>query len=348
MTLFTNAEYADIVFVYGFCNGNGRAAVEEYRRRYPDRRTPNHQTFAATFNSLREKGKFPDNNIERDRANDVVQEENILNLVRENPTTSTRRISAQLAISQTRVWKTINKENLYPFHMQEVQRLEEGDRLPRLAFARWILNHRRNLFRMLFTDEAQFTRDGIFNSRNSHVWANENPHAIRLAGSQRKFSVNVWCGLINDRLIGPHIFPERLTAIVYLNFLQNILPGLLDGVNLRGMYFQHDGAPAHFGIDVRNYLNRQFGERWIGRGGPLSWPARSPDYNPADYFLWGHLKQKVYSAPIETRDQLIQRINFYCDEIKENPQMVRRSIANLQKRAQKCLETGGMHFENVL
>lgn len=159
--------------------------------------------------------------------------------------------------------------------------------------------------------------DGVFNSRNSHVWANENSHSVRLANSQRNFSVNVWCGLINDRLVEPHIFPQRLTAVVYLDFLQNILPGLLDDVNLRGMYFQHDEAPAHFGIGVRNYLNRQFPNRWIGRGGPHPWPARSPDYNPVDYFLWGHLKQKVYSVPIETRDQSINRISLYYNEARE-------------------------------
>jgi len=31
----TIAHIADMHFVYGFCNGNVRAAVEEYRRRYP-------------------------------------------------------------------------------------------------------------------------------------------------------------------------------------------------------------------------------------------------------------------------------------------------------------------------
>ena len=39
-------------FVYVFCDGNANAAVEEYRRRYPERRIPSrgvftrvHQTF---------------------------------------------------------------------------------------------------------------------------------------------------------------------------------------------------------------------------------------------------------------------------------------------------------------
>lgn len=44
---FTNAEYADIHFVYGFCNGNANAAVQEYRRRFPNRRIPNDRVFTG-------------------------------------------------------------------------------------------------------------------------------------------------------------------------------------------------------------------------------------------------------------------------------------------------------------
>ncbi|EZA50773.1 hypothetical protein X777_10823 [Ooceraea biroi] len=36
----------DIHFVYGFCDGNARAAVREYQRRFPNRRVPDR--FKAT------------------------------------------------------------------------------------------------------------------------------------------------------------------------------------------------------------------------------------------------------------------------------------------------------------
>ncbi|EZA48500.1 hypothetical protein X777_12995, partial [Ooceraea biroi] len=44
----------------------------------------------------------------------------------------------------------------------------------------------------------------------------------------------------------------------------------------------------------RNILNESFPDRWIGRGGRISWPARSPDLTPLDFFLWGHLKNEVF------------------------------------------------------
>jgi hypothetical protein len=37
--VFSYVEYCDMHFVYGFCDGNTQAAVEEYQRRFPDRRT---------------------------------------------------------------------------------------------------------------------------------------------------------------------------------------------------------------------------------------------------------------------------------------------------------------------
>ncbi|KAJ8958843.1 hypothetical protein NQ318_019606 [Aromia moschata] len=81
---------------------------------------------------------------------------------------------------------------------------------------------------------------------------------------------------------------------------QNTLPDLFDDLplNLRNqMYFMHDGAQPHFARIVREYLNEQLTGRCIGRGNdaPISWPPRSPDSNPCDFFIWGDLKQNVYS-----------------------------------------------------
>ena len=349
MPRFSNQEYADILFVYGFCNGNGRAAVRQYQQRFPNRRTPNHQTFGYVYGFLAEHGTLPAGKKERAViAENILAEENILDIVNENPRTSTRRIAAQLHVSQSKVCRSLKNENLHPYHIQKVQRLEPGDNVPRLQFSRWIRNHRQIIYRTLFTDEAQFTRDGINNSRNSHIWSEENPHAVRQCHSQHRFQVNVWCGLINNHLVGPHFFEERLNGDVYLNFLQDILPGMLDGINIRGRYFQHDGASPHFALAVRHHLDNVYPNRWIGRGGPHMWPPRSPDFNPLDYFLWGHLKTMVYAEDIQTRQQLIERINNCCDIIRNSPDIIRQAISHLMIRQRKCTEANGLHFENHL
>ena len=70
----------------------------------------------------------------------------------------------------------------------------------------------------------------INNSRNVHTWSHENPHETRVTNFQRRFSVNVWCGVLGNRLIGPFVFDCNLTGNTYEAFLWNELPGLLEGM----------------------------------------------------------------------------------------------------------------------
>lgn len=116
----------------------------------------------------------------------------------------------------------------------------------------------------------------------------------------------------------------------------------------REIWFLHDGAPAHFFIAVREHLNRTFGQRWIGRGGPVAWPPRSPDLNPLDFYLWGHLKSLVYAVPINTREQLLERIQAGCQQIRNNPGVFWRVRRSWMRRARSCVESNGGHIEHLL
>jgi len=42
------------------------------------------------------------------------------------------------------------------------------------------------------------------------------------------------------------------------------------GENLDDIYFQQDGAPPHYGVNVRQHLDEVFPNRWIGRRVTLS------------------------------------------------------------------------------
>jgi len=118
----------------------------------------------------------------------------------------------------------------------------------------------------MLRDEAQFNRDGVNNKNNSHVWGDENPHAIVESKFQQRFSVNVVCAVLDDQLIGPFILEGRLAGETYLRFLQEELPQRLEDVPLdkrSPMYFQHDGAPPHSSRGVTNFLNYRFpGRTW--------------------------------------------------------------------------------------
>lgn len=184
-----------------------------------------------------------------------------------------------------------------------------------------------------------FTRAGITNHRNLHIWAAENPFAVRETTFQHEFSINMWAGIIDDLIIGPFELPNRLTQEVMLNFLCNNLPLLLEDVpwlTRRNMYFQLDGAPAHYALSVRQYLNENY-RRWIGRGGPVARPPRSPDLTPLNYYYWGYMKQKVYAVPITSREQLKERINAAAAEISENHSEIRRTTQRMSLELWRAL-----------
>ncbi|GFU31323.1 hypothetical protein TNCV_8721 [Trichonephila clavipes] len=58
MNRYTNAELADIHFIYDLAKRNGRVAVRLYGERYPTRWPPNHQTFIRVQQNLVEHGSF--------------------------------------------------------------------------------------------------------------------------------------------------------------------------------------------------------------------------------------------------------------------------------------------------
>ena len=69
-----------------------------------------------------------------------------------------------------------------------------------------------------------------------------------------------------------------------------------------------DGAPPHFAIVVREWLNTQFPGKCMGRCGSHKWPARSPDLTPCDFFLWDWLKKQVNSTKPRNLEELDGRI----------------------------------------
>lgn len=231
---YSNVEYADMVFVYGFCDGNATEAVREYARRFPNRRLPDRRVITLTFNRLREIGSF---SIRQDPLRANLIENRVLRHFNNNPETSVRRTSAALQVPRQTIWRTLRGNNRHPYHIQRVQSLLPQDYFKRLNFSNWFLEQfdNDNSFpsKIMWTDEATFTRRGIINQRNSHVWANENPRTVREYRFQHEFAVNVWLGIWNDSLVGPFFLPDRLNAARYTDFLETDFSNYLEDVHLQ-------------------------------------------------------------------------------------------------------------------
>ena len=358
MEPYTSAEYTDMILTLGAAGGNAAEAVRMYGEQYPNRRQPSRPTFLSVERRLREYGSVNPRAVDRGRLHDeqiLDAEEDILDAIADDPSTSTRRLGARFGVSQASVWRILNRNGLYPYHHQPIHALTERDYRQRVDFCRWLLAQEMEnngfVAEVLFSDEAYFTRNGMVNLHNTHTWAAENPHATTTRGHQERFSINVWAGILGDHLIGPFMLPQRLTGNVYTRFLQEDLPTLLDDVPLRirrQMWFMHDGAPAHFYRGTRDFLNVTYPDKWIGRGGPIAWPPRSPDLTPLDFYLWGHLKSRVYATQSNTRQELWQRVQEACREVRNTPGIFERVRQSLLRRAQACINEGGRNFEHLL
>jgi hypothetical protein len=82
-----------------------------------------------------------------------------------------------------------------------------------------------------------------------------------------------------------------VTGHVHLDVLEHFLVPQSVANNV---IWQQDGAPPHYHMDVTRYLNKTFPGRWIGRGGYIPWPLRSPDLTPMDFSFWRFVKDNVY------------------------------------------------------
>lgn len=180
-------------------------------------------------------------------------------------------------------------------------------------------------------------------------WSQINPHWIGNINNLGVQKQMVWVGIIGDNLIGPYYFAGNVDSAAYAYMLEHfVLPELARlGYDPTQIYYQHDGAPAHYTLQVRNFLTDHFAG-WIGRGNgaTITWPARSPDLNPLDFFLWGYVKHLIYQFPAENLEELANKIEEALDNI--TPEMLRHVRVGLINRLLICTENGGEHIEHIL
>jgi hypothetical protein len=236
---YSAREMADMYFMNGHANGNSREARRHYAEHYPQCRIPSQKLFTTLHQSLSESGTFAPRVSDRGRPLSVRtpdMEVHILRRAEEDPGTSERRTAAAEGIGVPLVWKILYEQSLYPYHIQQVQALTPPDDHARVVYCHWLLAkcivNSRFVPNILFTDEAGFTRAGIVNFHNIHVWVDDNPHTTVASRHQHQFSINVWVGIIADKLLGPVVLPNRLTGAVYHCFLVNDLPVFLEHVPL--------------------------------------------------------------------------------------------------------------------
>jgi len=155
-------------------------------------------------------------------------------------------------------------------------------------------------------------------------------------------------------VIDPYFFEDEAGRAVTVNparytemlrtFLEPELQRL--GVETQNLWFPQDGATAHTARTALRVLKEMFSARVISLRGNAEWPARSPDLNACEFFLYRYLKSKVYEKKPRTTVDLKQNIR---DEVAAiSPTMLQRVMRNFQKRLWECTDNKGRHLTGTI
>ncbi|GBL74164.1 hypothetical protein AVEN_231051-1 [Araneus ventricosus] len=95
--------------------------------------------------------------------------------------------------------------------------------------------------------------------------------------------------------------------------------------------------------NVKQYLMETFQNQVIGYGGFVEWPPSLPDLTLLDFFLWRHIKGKVYATPPPTLQNHRLHITDTCASV--TPAMLHNVQREIQSRVQMRIVANGEHFE---
>lgn len=326
-------------------------AVQRWWRRVKGIHEPlNSRTIKNCHQKLVERGSVLDKK-KSGRARVSVTEENIArvrDVFTRSPKKSVRCASRETGLSSYAVHRILRKHiSFKPWKPQYVHELFLDDCDRRMAFSEEFIqwyNEWPQLFdNILWSDEAVFHVGGFVNKHNCHYWAQHNPK-MSVEKLQKRPKLTVWCGFTSSNVVGPFILRETMNGVRYLNMLrEQVWPVISRWENAQSIIFMQDGAPPHYHQDVRSWLNRRFRNKWLGRGGPYEWPARSPDLTPCDFFLWGWSKEEVYRTMPRNLDELENRVREVLTNIPAH--MLQAAVADVPRRLEKCAANTGVHVE---
>lgn len=348
---YSHSDILNLYNIHGQCDKIISRTCRQFNETYPDLPSMNPQKFRRLqSNFVRFGSRHAERTLARPITSNENNEINVLAYFYANPNHSIRSAAADLDISYSSIRKILVNHKFHNFKFTTVQELYPEDPQRRTEFCEMILIRTQEdpqfLEKIIWTDEAKFSKEGIFNRRNSHFWGNQNPHVMRPRNFQYKFSFNVFCLLMGNKLCY-HIYDENLNGPRYLEILRTVVTNFLDNLPVNqyfSCWYQLDGAPSHCSRPVSNELDQMFDDRWIRRLGPWIWPARSPDLTPMDFYLWGRIKSEVYRTPVTNREELLDRVQRAFEGL--DPNEIRSATTHaVNNRILKCLEVNGEHIE---
>ena len=334
---------------------NVRRAFQE---RFSGRNPPANRSIQENMRKYEQEGTSLNINKGRIGRRRAVRTPEAINEVTDLLNNQAREISCRRNPTDLKksTFHNIVKKDLqwHPYKVHIVQELLHNDYRRRLRFCRWFCHAARNirfLAHMIIGDEAIFQMNGTVCTQNVRCYApkGQAPHDWVYQKKNLRQKLHVWVGLCgNGQIIGPYFFNRNVNGQTYREMLQQFaFPAIrhiyqrYNGEEFDDLWWFQDGAPAHSALDTRRLLRQRFGNRIVALHHPQEWPARSPDLTPLDFFLWGYLKQKVFSTPPISLPVLRRRIVNEVNLLRQNPDMIRRSFRSMVKKCNQCIQKNG-------
>ena len=276
---------------------------------------------------------------------------------KDNPKKSIRKRGQELSISRSSLQRILTLDlKLRAYHIQLKQLLTQDDRTKRLQMCQWFLEKIDNdpnfLKHVWFSDEAHFHLNGSVNSKNCVHWGEHAPDEV-LEKSLHSKKCTAWAAISSHGIIGPLWFEDEFgqTKTVDTDGYLQVLDTFWRELNLKRLpknkqWFQQDGATPHTAARALHWIQERFGERVMSRRCAIEWAPHSPDLTPPDFFLWGHLKGRVYSTNPQTIQEIKRNVERETRQIDGD--VLKRVIANFTRRLAICVQRGGGHLEHKL
>lgn len=141
-----------------------------------------------------------------------------------------------------------------------------------------------------------------------------------------------------------------MTTAKYIRMMETIvvpqLRSRLTTAEFSQCWWQQDGASCHTSSASLIYLKSVFGTRKISAKTDLSWPARSPDLNPLDYWFWTLMKRLI-GAQIPDDIRTVKRVGkLICESVPSSN--ILKAVKNFIHRIIALRMVQGEHFEHDL
>jgi hypothetical protein len=127
---------------------------------------------------------------------------------------------------------------------------------------------------------------------------------------------------------------------------------LLTHVSPRGLFhncvreavLQQDGAPAHYGLPVREYLDDIFSGGRVRRGSDMVWHPRRPDLTTCDNSHLVTVKEKMSHLRLTTVEDIKTAIRDCFNDFQ--PSAWKKMSGITRGKTKICAENGGEHTGN--